>query len=59
MAIHFTEDEVEFTVANTGKPCKTWYKIFGKLDNGRTPLVVAHGGPGSEFDTLNFHPDHK
>lgn len=31
---------------------KTWYRITGNLDSGRTPLVVAHGGPGGTHDYL-------
>jgi L-proline amide hydrolase len=26
---------------------RTWYRITGDLDGGRTPLVVLHGGPGA------------
>ncbi len=31
---------------------KTWYRITGSVDSGRTPLVVAHGGPGGTHDYL-------
>ncbi|KAK0212044.1 proline iminopeptidase [Armillaria fumosa] len=32
---------------------QTWYKVVGNLDNRtRTPLVVAHGGPGLSYDYL-------
>lgn len=30
----------------------TWYRVTGDLHSGRTPLVVAHGGPGSVHDYL-------
>ena len=33
---------------------KTWYRITGDLDRardeGRTPLVILHGGPGASHD---------
>ena len=28
----------------------TWYRVTGDLASGRTPLVVAHGGPGCTHD---------
>jgi L-proline amide hydrolase len=31
---------------------QTWYRITGDLADGRTPLVVAHGGPGATHDYL-------
>lgn len=37
---------VPFDCPAAGKPCETWYKIFGDLSNGKTPLVGVHGGPG-------------
>ncbi|KAH7909085.1 Alpha/Beta hydrolase protein [Hygrophoropsis aurantiaca] len=42
------EGEANFDVPAAGKPCKTWYKVYGDLTS-RThrPLVVLHGGPGS------------
>lgn len=36
-----------------GEIYKTYYKIFGDVNNGkRTPLVVLHGGPGLSHDYL-------
>ena len=29
---------------------QTWYRVSGDLTSKRTPLVVAHGGPGSTHD---------
>ncbi|HVB19388.1 MAG TPA: proline iminopeptidase-family hydrolase [Acidimicrobiales bacterium] len=29
---------------------QTWYRVSGDLSSPRTPLVVAHGGPGSTHD---------
>jgi proline iminopeptidase len=26
---------------------RTWYRVTGELEHGRTPLVCLHGGPGS------------
>ncbi|KAH9945095.1 proline-specific peptidase [Epithele typhae] len=40
------EGECEFNVPGVDKTCKTWYKVFGDLKCGKTPLVVLHGGPG-------------
>jgi L-proline amide hydrolase len=31
---------------------QTWYRITGDLHSGKTPLVVAHGGPGCTHDYL-------
>ena len=28
-------------------PCHTWYRVFGDLSAGSTPLIVLHGGPGA------------
>jgi len=39
-----SEGEVDFEVKDAGKPCKTWYKIFGDLNAGIRPLVTLHGG---------------
>lgn len=48
-----SEGTVEFNVPSAGKPCQTWYKVFGDLAN-RThrPLVVLHGGPGMAHEYL-------
>ncbi|AHH94849.1 L-proline amide hydrolase [Kutzneria viridogrisea] len=31
---------------------RTWYRVTGRLDCGRPPVVVLHGGPGSTHDYL-------
>lgn len=36
--------EIDFVYK--GESLKTWYKVFGDLSLGKTPLVVLHGGPG-------------
>ncbi|KAI0774344.1 prolyl aminopeptidase-2 [Fomes fomentarius] len=33
--------------AGAGKPCETWYQVYGDLGSGITPLIAIHGGPGS------------
>ncbi|RPD67091.1 prolyl aminopeptidase-2 [Lentinus tigrinus ALCF2SS1-7] len=33
--------------ARAGKPCQTWYQVYGDLKSGETPVVAIHGGPGS------------
>ncbi|GJJ06645.1 hypothetical protein Clacol_000839 [Clathrus columnatus] len=44
-----SEGEAEYDVPAAGKPCKTWYKVFGDLEDParKRPLVALHGGPGS------------
>ncbi|CDO68701.1 hypothetical protein BN946_scf184652.g28 [Trametes cinnabarina] len=32
--------------AKAGKPCQTWYQVYGHLKSGVTPVVAIHGGPG-------------
>lgn len=49
--IHTTEGEVEFKAPGAGKPCKTWYKVFGDLKSG-PPLIGLHGGPGAGHEYL-------
>ncbi|PPQ86687.1 hypothetical protein CVT25_006762 [Psilocybe cyanescens] len=52
-----TEGEIHFDVPSAGKPCKTWYKIFGDLSSGKRPLVALHGGPGVNSDYLEILSD--
>lgn len=47
-----TEGEVAFDAPGAGKPCKTWYKIIGRLDSGAIPLIALHGGPGGGHEYL-------
>lgn len=42
-----TTGTASFQVSTAGKACHTFYKIFGDLKNGATPLIALHGGPGS------------
>lgn len=47
------EGEVDFRVPAAGKPCKTWYKIIGSLEEPSVPPIIAlHGGPGAGHDYL-------
>ena len=41
-----TEGEAPLEIPGANKPCKTWYRIYGSLSSGKTPLIVVHGGPG-------------
>lgn len=47
------EGEAVFNVPGLPKPCHTWYKTFGDVnDVSKTPLIVLHGGPGACHDYL-------
>lgn len=48
-----TEGEIELHLPSAGKPCKTWYKVFGDLASRvHRPLVALHGGPGGTHHYL-------
>lgn len=32
---------------------QTWYRVTGDLENGKLPLVIAHGGPGCTHDYVD------
>lgn len=36
---------------------QTWYRVTGDLASGRTPLFVAHGGPGCTHDYVDSFKD--
>ncbi|WP_208951094.1 proline iminopeptidase-family hydrolase [Rahnella sp. ChDrAdgB13] len=36
---------------------QTWYRISGDLSRGKTPLVIAHGGPGCTHDYVDAFRD--
>jgi L-proline amide hydrolase len=38
-------------------PYRTWYRITGDFDCGRTPLVILHGGPGCTHDYVDAFKD--
>lgn len=52
MEYNLPDGEVAFNVPAAGKPCSTHYWISGNLKSGKTPLVLAHGGPGCSHDYL-------
>ena len=41
------EGTIPFQVPSTGAAAKTYYKIFGDLNNGIPPVIVLHGGPAA------------
>ena len=53
MPSFITEGTFPFPRPSAGKPCLTWYKVFGTLSNTKsTPLILIHGGPGLSSDYL-------
>jgi proline-specific peptidase len=38
-----------------GESLQTWYRLFGDLASGKTPLVVANGGPGCPHNYVLPH----
>ena len=48
----FKEGQVTINVPAAGKPCSTWYRVYGDLTGSRTPLVLLHGGPGACHEYL-------
>lgn len=53
MQLPISEGEVAFEVPDAGKPCKTWYKILGSLEDTTGPVLIGlHGGPGSGHEYL-------
>jgi len=51
MSVTITEGFAPLSVPGAGKACQTYYKIFGELKSGVTPLIGLHGGPGA---TMNY-----
>ncbi|KAI0436500.1 Alpha/Beta hydrolase protein [Xylaria telfairii] len=48
------QGEVAFDAPGAGKPCKTWYKIYGDPGSHPGPALVAlHGGPGAGHEYLS------
>lgn len=43
----FRDGKAPFAIASHDLACETYYKVYGDLNSGVTPLVVLHGGPGS------------
>ncbi|TMV86084.1 alpha/beta hydrolase, partial [Thioclava sp. BHET1] len=36
---------------------RTWYRVTGDIGSGKTPLIVAHGGPGCTHDYVDSFKD--
>ncbi|KAI0109019.1 Alpha/Beta hydrolase protein [Nemania sp. FL0031] len=54
MASPTLEGEVAYDAPGAGKPCKTWYKIYGNPESHPGPVLVAlHGGPGAGHQYLS------
>ena len=53
----FTEALASFDVPNAGKPCQTYYKVFGDLNSGTVPIVVINGGPASSHEYMLSYAD--
>lgn len=51
-SVKIVEGEADFPVPTAGKPCRTWYRVYGDLRSGALPLVVLHGGPGATHEYL-------
>ena len=45
-SIPSAEGHAPFEIPGLDEPSKTWYKIFGSLDDPGRPLITLHGGPG-------------
>lgn len=56
-SLKVVESEVEFHIPAAGKPCKTWYTVFGDLQSGTRPLIALHGGPGVNHSYLRVLSD--
>ncbi|CCL98485.1 uncharacterized protein FIBRA_00483 [Fibroporia radiculosa] len=41
-----------FSVQSVGKSYETYYKVYGDLKSGVTPVIVIHGGPGNTHEYL-------
>jgi proline-specific peptidase len=49
--INSYEGKLPLEIPSAGKPCETWYKVFGDLSKG-VPLITMHGGPGAAHEYL-------
>ncbi|CCM04106.1 uncharacterized protein FIBRA_06266 [Fibroporia radiculosa] len=47
MFTHTSDGHIPYSVPAAGKPCQTYYRIFGDLSSGVTPVIALHGGPGA------------
>ncbi|KAH8892114.1 proline-specific peptidase [Thozetella sp. PMI_491] len=46
------EGKVPFAIPGKGILGSTYYKVFGNLSSGATPIVMLHGGPGAGHEYL-------
>ncbi|CCL98482.1 uncharacterized protein FIBRA_00480 [Fibroporia radiculosa] len=46
-----------YSTPSAGKPCQTYYKVFGDLKSGVTPVVCINGGPGVKHNYCLPHSD--
>jgi proline-specific peptidase len=51
-SVSVKEGTLDFASVKAGKPCKTWYTVYGDLKSGKRPLLCLHGGPGLSHDYL-------
>ncbi|KAI1433336.1 Alpha/Beta hydrolase protein [Xylaria sp. CBS 124048] len=47
-----SEGFMPFDAPGAGKPCQTWYKIYGDIA-ARPALIALHGGPGAGHEYLS------
>ncbi|KAF2152187.1 proline-specific peptidase [Myriangium duriaei CBS 260.36] len=46
------EGSIPFPIRSVNKTCFTYYKIFGDLSCGQTPVICLHGGSGAGHEYL-------
>lgn len=48
-----SEGQIPFVIpGKSDVPASTYYKVFGDLSSGNTPLLTLHGGPGGGHEYL-------
>jgi len=57
MSVPETEGYAPYSIPKAGKPCRTYFKIFGDITSGTTPLIILHGGPGSSYPYVSSVKD--
>lgn len=57
MSVSEHEGSVQFNHPTLPSPATTWYKVFGDLGCGKTPLLMLHGGPGACHEYLLPYTD--
>ncbi|KAF2152151.1 proline-specific peptidase [Myriangium duriaei CBS 260.36] len=60
--IPFEEGYIPFKIPSIDKPCSTYFKVFGDLSCGRSPVICLHAGPGHvhqiQIDFAELWPRH-